>query len=185
VRDRVGSTLLTLTLKELFEWRLMQTDPNFGNFLFDSDTETLHLIDFGASKHFEPDFVYEYMEMVHACSVRDANKVVDKSIKLGFLTGEESRVMIQAHCEAGFVVGVPFGTMAEYDFGSHRGMTAKVGELGATMLQHRLTAPPEDSYSLHRKLSGAFLACMKLKAKVRCRDIFLKTYNEVKSKRQA
>ena len=78
------------------------------------------------------------------------------------------------------VVGVPFGTDGVYDFGSHQGMTARVGELGATMLQHRLTAPPEDSYALHRKLSGAFLACMKLKARVRCKEVFLETYQVVK-----
>ncbi len=29
VRDEVGSRLLQLTLKELFEWRFMQTDPNW------------------------------------------------------------------------------------------------------------------------------------------------------------
>ena len=103
---------------------------------------------------------------------------------LGFLTGDESKVMTEAHCEAGFVVGVPFGTQGVYDFGSHQGMTARVGELGATMLKHRLKAPPEDSYALHRKLSGAFLACMKLKARVKCRDIFLKTYNAVQSKKR-
>lgn len=40
VRDRVATRLLALTLKELFEWRFMQTDPNWGNFLYDADSDT-------------------------------------------------------------------------------------------------------------------------------------------------
>ena len=48
VRDAVGTLLLQLTLKELFQWRFMQTDPNWGNFLYDAHSRTLHLIDFGA-----------------------------------------------------------------------------------------------------------------------------------------
>ena len=43
----MGTLLLQLTLKELFQWRFMQTDPNWGNFLFDGNTGILHLIDFG------------------------------------------------------------------------------------------------------------------------------------------
>lgn len=29
VRDEVGTKLLAITLKELFQWRFMQTDPNW------------------------------------------------------------------------------------------------------------------------------------------------------------
>lgn len=85
--------------------------------------------------------------------------------------------MLNAHSEAGFVVGRPFAEPGLYDFGGHSGLTAQVSELGAVMLKHRLTPPPEESYSLHRKLSGAFLACMKLRAQVPCRQIFLDTYH--------
>ncbi len=35
VRDRAGSLMLKLCFKELFEWKIMQTDPNPANFLFD------------------------------------------------------------------------------------------------------------------------------------------------------
>lgn len=37
--------------------------------------------------------------------------------------------------------------------------------------------PPDESYSLHRKLSGAFLACIKLKARVPCRQLFQDAYD--------
>lgn len=44
------------------------------------------------------------------------------------------------------------------------------------MLKNRLKSPPEEVYSLHRKLSGSYLACIRLKAKVNCSEIF----NEIK-----
>ncbi|GBF99518.1 aarF domain-containing kinase [Raphidocelis subcapitata] len=185
VRDEVGTRLLRLTLRELFGWRFMQTDPNWGNFLYDPATGVLNLIDFGAARAYPKPFVDDYLRMVRSCAERDRDGVIRYSTRLGFLTGDESAVMLDAHSEAGFVVGLPFapapgppaGGFAPYDFGSHAGMTARVGELGSVMLRHRLTAPPEESYSLHRKLSGAFLACMKLRARVPCRRLFYDAYD--------
>ncbi|MCI42063.1 chaperone activity of bc1 complex-like mitochondrial-like, partial [Trifolium medium] len=83
------------------------------------------------------------------------------SRRLGFLTGMESDVMLDAHVQAGFIVGLPFSKPGPYDFRSTN-ITQSISHLGATMLKHRLTPPPDEAYSLHRKLSGAFLACIKI-----------------------
>lgn len=99
------------------------------------------------------------------------------SRRLGFLTGEEPEVMLDAHVQAAFIVGVPFAKPGGHDFRANN-ITHSVSNLGATMLKHRLTPPPDEVYSLHRKLSGAFLACIKIGAVVPCREMLFKVYEQ-------
>ncbi|KAL9659713.1 hypothetical protein QQ045_024522 [Rhodiola kirilowii] len=169
-RNYVGGKLLELTLSELFIYRFMQTDPNWSNFLYDDATRSINLIDFGAAREYPKRFVDDYLKMVLACASGDRACVIEMSRRLGFLTGNESEIMLDAHVQAGFIVGLPFSKPGGYDFRSTN-ITQSVSNLGARMLQHRLTPPPDEAYSLHRKLSGAFLACIKLGAVVHCREV--------------
>lgn len=91
IRNDVGKRLLDITMKELFIWRYMQTDPNWGNFLYDSDTQILSLIDFGAAKAFPKEFTDAYLLMVAACAEQNRERVIEFSKTLGFLTGFISR----------------------------------------------------------------------------------------------
>lgn len=174
-RNYVGQKLLELTLTELFVFRFMQTDPNWSNFLYDESAKCINLIDFGAAQDYPKSFVDDYLRMVLACANSDREAVVEMSHRLGFLTGKESDIMLEAHVQAGFIVGLPFAKPGGYDFRSAN-IAKSISNLGATMLRHRLTPPPQEAYSLHRKLSGAFLACIKLGAVVPCRQLLLEVY---------
>lgn len=87
IRNDVGSLLLRLTIRELFDWRFMQTDPNWGNFLYDEHADQLHLIDFGAAKEYPKPFVDDYLRMVLACADKNREELLHRSTKLKFLTG--------------------------------------------------------------------------------------------------
>ena len=65
-----------------------------------------------------------------------------------------------------------------YDF-QDQTITDRVKALIPVMIRERLAPPPEETYSLHRKLSGAFLLCARLGSRVRCRDLFEQSMTKV------
>ena len=175
----IARTILIITIRELFEWRFIQSDPNFGNFLYDDATRTINMIDFGAARNYSKEFVSSYMELVWGAANDDKEKVLKVSKDIGFLTGDETNEMVNAHIKAGLVLGEPFLTNKPFDFANSH-LTTRVSKYGETFMKYRLTPPPTEAYSLHRKLAGAFLLCIKLKAVIPCRDILENTYNNYK-----
>lgn len=172
-RDWIGTQILRLCLREITEFRFMQTDPNWTNFLYNADLEKLELLDFGASREYPEEFVTQYVQLLAAASRSDKATVKDLSEKLGYLTGLESRTMVEAHTKSVLTLAEPFLASAPevYDF-KDQTITERVKALIPVMLHERLAPPPEETYSLHRKLSGAFLLCARLGSKVRCREMF-------------
>ncbi len=57
IRDRAVTALLELCLRELFEFRLMQTDPNFANYRWRPGAGQIVLLDFGATREISPIYV--------------------------------------------------------------------------------------------------------------------------------
>ncbi|KAK2749449.1 hypothetical protein FQN57_006383 [Myotisia sp. PD_48] len=172
-RDWIGTQILRLCLREITEFRYMQTDPNWTNFLYNSKTQRLELLDFGASREYPSDFISSYLRLLLAASRNDRETCRKVSIDLGYLTGFESEAMVDAHVSSITTIAEPFMASSPevYDF-SNQTITDRVRDLIPLMLRERLSPPPEETYSLHRKLSGAFLLCSRLGSRVRCRELF-------------
>ncbi|WWC73448.1 uncharacterized protein I206_107418 [Kwoniella pini CBS 10737] len=180
-RDRIGTNILRLCLMELFQFRFMQTDPNWANFLYTTKggKEGIQLIDFGASREYTKEFMDGWYRLLKSCLEGDRSKMKDESLSLGYLTGEENDLMIEAHLDSMALVASPFSYEGKYPFAKQT-ITDSIRSLIPVMLKHRLTPPPQETYSLNRKLSGAFLMCAKLGANVDCQKLWIDVAGEYK-----
>ncbi|XP_059055187.1 atypical kinase COQ8B, mitochondrial isoform X2 [Achroia grisella] len=181
-RVDISSKIMKLCLREMFVLRCMQTDPNWANFFYNTNSKQVILLDFGATREYSKEFMDQYIEIIKAASDGDRDAILRKSREMKFLTGYESKIMEETHIDTVMIMGEVFtseGT-GEFDFGTQR-TTRRIQALVPTILTHRLCPPPEEIYSLHRKLSGVFLLCSKMKVKLNCRDMFNEIYQQYKS----
>ncbi len=173
VRDRVARDLIALTLRELFDFRWMQTDPNFANYRFQPESGRIVLLDFGATRAIPADIATDYRALFQA-GLRGAETeaLLQPALALGLLSdGIEDR-----HRDTILsMLRLVFEKITEsetFDFGTSD-MFARLQAMGEAMADERvvLPPPPMDVLYIQRKFAGMFLLATKLRARVDLRAL--------------
>ncbi|KAI6118022.1 ABC1-domain-containing protein [Pisolithus sp. B1] len=176
-RNEIASRVMELCLRELFEFRLMQTDPNWTNFLWNPKVKQISLIDFGATREYTKEFMDKWLHLLQAAAAEDREACAHWSLELGYLTGQENETMLDAHVNSMILLATPFRDSTPQPFAFGPGsqwtdITARIRANIPVMLRYRLTPPPRETYSLNRKLSGGFLLATRLHAVVDARELW-------------
>lgn len=172
-RDAIGALLQRLLFRELFEFRVMQTDPNFGNYLVQPGLESdrgaarLVLLDFGATQAFSPAYTERFRRVTQAVVAGDRAGIEREARAIGYIAPDAEPRTAEAALDVIELVCEPLRTRGVYDYGTSD-LPRRARELGIDLAFRRglLRMPPADTLFLHRKLVGVYLLLARLGARV-------------------
>jgi len=111
-RNALASSMLELFFKEAFDWGLMQTDPNFGNYriIIDSQgkNDSIGLLDFGAVHHLPSSFSAALKKTIIAAHEGDVNTTIEGAIELGCLRDSDDITVKRSFAEFCCFILEPF-----------------------------------------------------------------------------
>lgn len=166
-RDATMQTLMRLVLRELFEFGVMQTDPNFANYRFQPDTGRLVLLDFGAARPVAAATAAGYRRLLRTGLAGDRAAVRAAALEAGFLG---SAAVARHSPRIDRMIDVIMGELNRpglFDFGDRR-FVAALRDQGMEIAADTTAwhVPPADMLFVQRKISGTALLAARLKARV-------------------
>ena len=174
VRNSVMRVLMSLVLRELFEFGVMQTDPNFANYRYQPDSGRLVLLDFGAARPVAKETSEAYRRLLRTGFAGNRDAVRTAAVEAGFI----GPGAVQGHRERiDAMLDIVIGEMTRegpFDFGD-RQFVSVLRDEGMAVAADRATwhVPPSDLLFVQRKVSGTALLAARLKARVDVRALAL------------
>jgi predicted unusual protein kinase regulating ubiquinone biosynthesis (AarF/ABC1/UbiB family) len=166
-RDRAVTALIELCLRELFEFRLMQTDPNFANYRWRPETGQIVLLDFGATREISQEMSEGYRALLRAGLSGDPDATMRALERIGFIRpglSERHRATILDMAGMGFAI---LRGPGPFDFRGND-FAARVRARGMEIGNERELwhIPPAETLFLQRKIGGLYLLATRLGAQV-------------------
>lgn len=173
-RNSIARRLIRLALKETFSWGMVQTDPNFANYRYDSENDQLGLLDFGALQCCDEQRLQALKNLLNAAIGDDSKKMVEAAYEVGYLRENASSEYATTVCELLRSVAEPLRHTGVYNFATSDLMT-RMSDRALALRNNKeyWHIPPHDVLMLHRKFTGLYLACVRLNAKVDASTLFI------------
>lgn len=156
-REKVARMVLDLFVYEFQELGLVQTDPNFANFLVQEDPLKLVLLDFGAALEYSQEFRREYSEMLNEITSGDPKRIFDAAVRFELIDPREDETTQRSFQEMLTVSMRPFlNEYQPFDFSDVDFEKQSRDTAIAFSRSLKYSAPPKKIIFLHRKLGGIF-----------------------------
>ncbi len=181
-RDAAMRALIALVLRELFDFGVMQTDPNFANYRYRPSTRQLVLLDFGAARDVDAGTSGAYLRLLTAGLASEGSAVRHAAVETGFLgevAVDRHRTIIDNMIA---VILEQLNKDAVFDFGD-RSFVGALRDQATTLIEDRATwhLPPVDTLFVQRKISGTALLAARLKARIDIRTMVERYHSEPRS----
>lgn len=173
-RDAVMTALIGLVLRELFELRLMQTDPNFANYRYRQSDGRIVLLDFGATRKYKAGFANGFKRLAKAAIAGNQERMILAAQKLGYSVGEEDGEYREMVLRAFELILEPLREDIEYDFAAST-IAQEMAQMSESIMDYRdeMAPPPIETVFFQRKLGGMFMLATRLKARVNVHQLML------------
>ncbi|MFT5790185.1 MAG: putative unusual protein kinase regulating ubiquinone biosynthesis (AarF/ABC1/UbiB family), partial [Shewanella sp.] len=172
-RNNIATRLLSLFFKELFAFKLMQTDPNFANYQYQASSDKLVLLDFGATRAIPTALSEQYKQLMAASMINDRKTMENAAQNIGFFQDAITQKQKSLVLDIFYLACEPLRFEGDYDF-SDNTLAKRIKQAGMAMSMDRNEwhSPPADAIFIHRKLAGLYLLAAKIAAKVDVKQLF-------------
>ena len=174
-RDRIAALLIELLLRELFVFGLMQTDPNFANYRFNTKTKRLVLLDFGASRDISNTMAASYRKLMRAILSGKEEASFKAATDMGFIAPDMPAQYRAVLLEMLDMAMEPLQKDALFDFGDNQ-IAQRLREKGMELAAQRELwhLPPAETMFIQRKFGGIYMLAGRLQARVNVRAMMQK-----------
>lgn len=163
--NAICTQLMALTYQELFTHKLMQSDPNFANYLYQADTKKIVLLDFGACRDVSEHTSQHYLAMAYAMQTQNRSAMQAALLSLKLIDTNMSANAIETILDACLLASECLQGDKPYNLKQQK-LIQRIQDTTMSLISDKdaVSSPVFDVALVNRKITGMILLANKLQA---------------------